>query len=156
MHQNYDIESFRLGKLYQEILKEFKGKSEPTHVPEDIFIRIASGALKNTPLMKELLRCSHWRISSSSWTYTNSCLPRRVHQAASSKTWFLELLLILEAGAIYLERDMECSTQFRPLWTTYKKVQSLCNRTWSATKNHDNLANSILPILKWTKSNVRS
>ena len=46
MHQNYEIESFRLGKLYQEILKEFKGKSEPTHVPEDIFIRIASSALK--------------------------------------------------------------------------------------------------------------
>lgn len=106
--------------------------------------------------MKELLRCSHWRISSSLWTYTNSCLPRRVQQAASSRTWFLELLLILKAGAINLERDMECLTQFRPLWTTYKKVQSLCNRTWSATKNNDNLANSNLPILKWTKSNVRS
>jgi len=27
-------------------LKEFNGKSEPTHVPEDVFVKIASPALK--------------------------------------------------------------------------------------------------------------
>ena len=46
MHQNYDIEPFRLNKLYQTLIKEFKGKSEPTHVPEDIFVKHASTVLK--------------------------------------------------------------------------------------------------------------
>ena len=36
-----------MNRVYQTILKEFKGnQSEPTHVPEDFFIRIASVILK--------------------------------------------------------------------------------------------------------------
>ena len=36
-----------MNRVYQTILKEFKGnQSEPTHVPEDFFIRIASVVLK--------------------------------------------------------------------------------------------------------------
>ena len=47
IHQNCDIEWFRMNRVYQTILKEFKGgQSEPTHVPEDFFIRIASVILK--------------------------------------------------------------------------------------------------------------
>ena len=38
MHQNYDIECYRLNRLYQSILKEFNRAAEPTHVPEEVFI----------------------------------------------------------------------------------------------------------------------
>jgi len=62
MHQNYDIEAYRLGKLYQTIIKEFRGKTEPTHVPEDIFVKVASPGLKlpqlmNTRLYDKLKAC---------------------------------------------------------------------------------------------------
>ena len=35
-----------MNRVYQTILKEFKGNQEPTHVPEDFFVRIASVILK--------------------------------------------------------------------------------------------------------------
>lgn len=46
MHQHYDIEWFRINRTYQSILQEFKGKTEPTHVSEQMFIRVASQVLK--------------------------------------------------------------------------------------------------------------
>ena len=46
MHQNYDIETFRLQRVYQQIIQEFKGKQEPTHVPEEVFTRIAVQSFK--------------------------------------------------------------------------------------------------------------
>jgi len=46
MHQNYDIEWYRVNRTYQTILQEFKAKTEPTHVPEEVFARIASQVLK--------------------------------------------------------------------------------------------------------------
>ena len=46
MHQNYDIETFRLQRVYHQILHEFKGKQEPTHVPEEVFVRLAIQAFK--------------------------------------------------------------------------------------------------------------
>ena len=41
MHQNYDIEAHRMVRLYTAIIKEFKSKTKPTHVPEDIFASLA-------------------------------------------------------------------------------------------------------------------
>ena len=41
MHQNYDIEWQRLARVHAAILHEFKGKQEPTHVPEEMFARFA-------------------------------------------------------------------------------------------------------------------
>lgn len=46
MHQNYDIEWMRVNRVYQTILAEFKGKQEPTHVPETIFMQISQTLLK--------------------------------------------------------------------------------------------------------------
>ena len=62
MHQNYDIEPFRLNRLYHVLIKEFKGKNEPTHVPEEIFVKHASAilklsALQNTRLYDKLKSC---------------------------------------------------------------------------------------------------
>lgn len=62
MHQNYDIEPFRLNRLYHTLIKEFKGKNEPTHVPEEIFLRHATSILKlptlaNTRLFEKLKAC---------------------------------------------------------------------------------------------------
>ena len=50
MHQNYDIETFRLQRVYNGIIREFKGKHDPTHVPEEVFVRLAASALKITNL----------------------------------------------------------------------------------------------------------
>ena len=50
MHQNYDIESHRMQRLFQTILKEIGCSSRktvvPTHLDEEIFIRLASSILK--------------------------------------------------------------------------------------------------------------
>ena len=35
-----------MNRIYQTILQEFKGKTEPTHVPEEVFARIAQQVLK--------------------------------------------------------------------------------------------------------------
>lgn len=59
MHQNYDIEAYRMHRLYQTILKEFGCVSRkalaPTHVPEDVLIRVASNVLKINQLMNTRL-----------------------------------------------------------------------------------------------------
>lgn len=62
MHQNYDIEPFRLNRLYHTLIKEFKGKNEPTHVPEEIFLKHATAILKlptlaNSRLFEKLKAC---------------------------------------------------------------------------------------------------
>ena len=57
MHQNYDIEHARLNRVLHQIVREFnKGAlangqrpsklTEPTHVPEDIFIKVAQSVLR--------------------------------------------------------------------------------------------------------------
>lgn len=46
VHQNYDIEPFRFNRLYHTLIKEFKGRNEPTHVPEEIFLKHATMILK--------------------------------------------------------------------------------------------------------------
>ena len=63
MHQNYDIEPFRLNRTFQCIIKEFKGgRLEPTHVPEDVFIKIAGNNLRipsltSTRLYEKIKSC---------------------------------------------------------------------------------------------------
>lgn len=41
MHQHYDIEAYRMVQVYKAVIKEFKGKTKPTHVPSDIFACLA-------------------------------------------------------------------------------------------------------------------
>lgn len=46
MHQNYDIEFYRLARLQQAVLKELKGRVEQTQVSEEVFVRLASSVLR--------------------------------------------------------------------------------------------------------------
>lgn len=62
MHQNYDIEFYRLARLQQAIHRELKVRSEPTVVSEEVFAKHAGLILRiqqfpETRLFERLRSC---------------------------------------------------------------------------------------------------